>query len=79
MVRGKRQAMDSAFVKANASLDSLLEKEVLDNGESYAQELNEVMFDVDYTDTKAFRTIFKKITGLTPIENRNKFNKQTVT
>ena len=29
MVRGKRQAIDSAFVKANASLDSLTEKPVL--------------------------------------------------
>ncbi len=37
--------------------------------------INEVMFDVGYTDTKAFRTIFKKITGLTPIEYRNKYNK----
>lgn len=41
MVRGKRQAIDSAFVKANASLDSLVEKEVLDDIETYADELNE--------------------------------------
>ena len=40
--------------------------------------INEVMFDVGYTDTKAFRTIFKKITGLTPIEYRNKYNKQVM-
>lgn len=40
--------------------------------------INEVMFDVGYTDTKAFRTTFKKITGLTPIEYRNKYNKQVV-
>ena len=40
--------------------------------------INEVMFDVGYTDTKAFRTIFKRITGLTPVEYRNKYNKQTV-
>ncbi|MBL0248723.1 MAG: hypothetical protein IPQ28_14390 [Sphingobacteriales bacterium] len=26
MVRGKRQAVDSAFIKANASMDSLVEK-----------------------------------------------------
>jgi len=38
--------------------------------------INEVMFDVGYTDTKAFRTVFKKITGLTPIEYRNKYNKE---
>ena len=36
------------------------------------------MFDVGYTDTKAFRTTFKKITGLTPVEYRNKYNKMSV-
>jgi transcriptional regulator GlxA family with amidase domain len=44
--------------------------------ESSRKNINEVMFDVGYTDTKAFRSIFKKITGLTPIEYRNKYNKQ---
>ncbi|HMS65623.1 MAG TPA: helix-turn-helix domain-containing protein [Ignavibacteria bacterium] len=44
--------------------------------ESSRKNINEVMFDVGYTDTKAFRTVFKKITGLTPIEYRNKYNKQ---
>lgn len=46
--------------------------------ESSRKNIGEVMFDVGYTDTKAFRTIFKKITGLTPIEYRNKYNKQVV-
>lgn len=41
MVRGKRQAIDSAYIKANASLDSLQEKEVLEDAEKYAKELNE--------------------------------------
>lgn len=44
--------------------------------ESSRKNISEVMVDVGYTDTKAFRTIFKKITGLTPIEYRNKYNKQ---
>jgi transcriptional regulator GlxA family with amidase domain len=44
--------------------------------ETSRKNINEVMFDVGYTDTKAFRTIFKKITGITPIEYRNKYNKQ---
>ena len=35
--------------------------------------VTEIMFDVGYTDTKAFRDTFKKITGLAPIEYRNKF------
>ena len=46
--------------------------------ESSRKNINEVMFDVGYTDTKAFRIIFKKITGMTPIEYRNKYNKQAV-
>lgn len=37
--------------------------------------INEVMFDIGYTDTRAFRDLFKKITGLTPIEYRNKYSK----
>lgn len=41
MVRGKRQAIDSAYIKANASLDSLKEKEVMDDVEAYSEELNE--------------------------------------
>ena len=44
--------------------------------EATRKNITEVMFDVGYTDTKSFRTIFKKITGLTPIEYRNKYNKQ---
>lgn len=43
--------------------------------ENSRKNINEVMFDVGYTDTKAFRTTFKKITGLTPVEYRNKYNK----
>jgi len=41
MVRGKRQAIDSAFIKANASMDSLIEKEIIDDAEAYAEELND--------------------------------------
>ena len=48
------------------------------NFESTRKNINEVMFDVGYTDTKSFRTVFKKITGLTPIEYRNKYFKEPV-
>jgi len=43
--------------------------------ESTRKNITEVMFDVGYTDTKAFRNVFKKITGLTPVEYRNKYSK----
>jgi len=33
------------------------------------------MFEVGYTDLKAFRIAFKKITGLTPIEYKQLYNK----
>ena len=39
--------------------------------------INEVMYDVGYSDTKAFRDVFKKVTGLTPGDYRSRYNKQT--
>ncbi len=41
MVRGKRQCVDSAFIKANASMDSLIEKEIIDDGSAFVNEFNE--------------------------------------
>ena len=40
--------------------------------------VTEVMYDVGYSDTKAFRTVFKKITGMSPIDYRNKYNKESI-
>ena len=39
MLTGKRQAIDSAYVKANASMDSLVEKEVIEDGQQYIDQL----------------------------------------
>ena len=44
--------------------------------ETSAKNVNEVMYDVGYADSKAFRTVFKKITGISPIDYRNKYNKK---
>jgi transcriptional regulator GlxA family with amidase domain len=44
--------------------------------ETSGMNVNEVMYDVGYNDIKAFRTVFKKLTGLAPIDYRNKYNKQ---
>jgi len=41
MVAGKRQAMDSVAVQANASMESLQKKEVLKDVDNYTDELNE--------------------------------------
>jgi transcriptional regulator GlxA family with amidase domain len=43
--------------------------------ESSRENVNEVMYNVGYTDTKAFRTTFKKITGLSPVQYRNKYSR----
>jgi transcriptional regulator GlxA family with amidase domain len=47
--------------------------------ESGRMNVNEVMYEVGYSDTKAFRTVFKKITGISPIDYRNKYNRAAVT
>ncbi|RYD82839.1 MAG: helix-turn-helix domain-containing protein [Sphingobacteriales bacterium] len=46
--------------------------------ENSRQNINEVMYEVGYNDIKAFRTTFKKVTGLSPIEYRNKYNRETI-
>ncbi len=48
------------------------------NFETSRKNINEIMYDVGYSDTKAFRTTFKKVTGLSPIEYRNRYNKSAV-
>ena len=40
------------------------------------ENVNEAMYKVGYSDIKAFRTTFKKITGLSPLEYRNKYSRQ---
>lgn len=43
--------------------------------ESLRENVNEAMYKVGYTDPKAFRVTFKKLTGLSPLEYRNKYNR----
>lgn len=45
-------------------------KKNLENG---LKTVNEVMYDVGYGDQKAFRDVFKKITGMTPVNYKIKF------
>ncbi|MET0466007.1 MAG: helix-turn-helix domain-containing protein [Chitinophagaceae bacterium] len=44
--------------------------------ETSQKNVSEVMYEVGYSDTKAFRTVFKKITGLSPVDYKNKYNKK---
>jgi transcriptional regulator GlxA family with amidase domain len=46
--------------------------------ETSRKNVNEVMYDVGYNDTKAFRTVFKRTTGLSPLDYRNRYNKESL-
>jgi transcriptional regulator GlxA family with amidase domain len=41
--------------------------------ETGVKNINQIMYSVGYVDAKAFRTIFKKVTGLSPTEYKAKF------
>ena len=43
------------------------------------ENVNEAMYRAGYTDIKAFRTTFKKLTGLSPLEYKNKYSKGAIT
>lgn len=76
-----RRNMERRFKKATAN--TVVEyiqrvkieaaKKTLETGR---KNINEVMYYVGYSDNKAFRTVFKKITGLSPIEYKNKYNRE---
>jgi transcriptional regulator GlxA family with amidase domain len=38
--------------------------------------VSEVMYEVGYTDNKAFRDVFKKVAGVSPLDYRNRYNKK---
>jgi transcriptional regulator GlxA family with amidase domain len=40
--------------------------------------VNEAMDKVGYSDPKAFRIIFKKVTGLSPLQYRNRYNREFI-
>lgn len=78
MVSLSRRNFERRFKKA--TLNTVIEYiqrvriEVAKKGlESSRKTIIDLMYDVGYSDTKAFRTTFKKVTGLSPIEYRNKY------
>jgi transcriptional regulator GlxA family with amidase domain len=44
--------------------------------ESTRKNVSEVMYEVGYADVKTFRMVFKKITGLSPVDYKHKYNKE---
>jgi transcriptional regulator GlxA family with amidase domain len=78
-----RRTFDRRFIKAtgNTPVEYLqrVKVEVAKNTlEKGRKNVNEVMDEVGYSDDKAFREVFKKITGLSPLEYRGKYNKEAV-
>jgi transcriptional regulator GlxA family with amidase domain len=78
-----RRNFDRRFIKAtgNTPVEYLQRVKV----EAAKKELEkgrktvyEIMDDVGYTDDKAFREVFKKVTGLSPLDYRVKYNKDRV-
>lgn len=75
-----RRSLERRFKKAtNNTVLEYIQRVKIESAkrsfESSRKNISEVMYDVGYTDSKAFRMVFKKITGLTPAEYRNKYNK----
>lgn len=76
-----RRNFDRRFIKAtgNTPVEYLqrVKVEVAKNTlEKGRKSIFEVMNEVGYSDDKAFREVFKKITGLSPLEYRAKYNKE---
>ena len=74
-----RRSFERRFKKAtNDTVNKYIQRVKMEAAkislESSRENINEVMFNVGYSDPKAFRGTFKKITGLTPMEYRNKYN-----
>jgi transcriptional regulator GlxA family with amidase domain len=83
MISLSRRNLERRFKKATAhTVVEYIQKVKIEAAkmtfESTQENVNEVMYKVGYTDTKAFRTTFKKITGLSPLEYRNKYSRQFV-
>ncbi|MEO8111330.1 MAG: helix-turn-helix domain-containing protein [Ginsengibacter sp.] len=78
-----RRNMERRFKKATANtvteyiqrVKIEAAKKTLETGR---KNISEVMYEVGYSDTKAFRTVFKRITGLSPIEYRSKYNREVL-
>lgn len=41
--------------------------------ETSRKNINEIMYEIGYSDNKAFRGVFKKLTGLSPVDYKNKY------
>jgi transcriptional regulator GlxA family with amidase domain len=78
-----RRNFDRRFIKATGNTPvEYLQRVKIESAkkafETTRKTINEVMYDVGYSDVKAFREVFRKITGMSPLEYRRKYNKEAV-
>jgi len=76
-----RRNFDRRFIKAtgNTPIEYLQRVKIESAKKSFEtsrKTINEVMYEVGYSDVKAFRELFRKITGISPLEYRSKYNKE---
>ncbi len=76
-----RRSLERRFKKATANtVSEYIQRVKIEAAkksfETSRKNINEIMYEVGYSDVKAFRNTFKKITGLSPLEYRNKYNKE---
>ncbi len=77
-----RRNFDRRFIKATGNTPIEYSQRVKVESAKKAFEnsrktINEVMYEVGYSDVKAFREVFRKITGMSPIEYKGKYNKES--
>jgi transcriptional regulator GlxA family with amidase domain len=78
-----RRNFDRRFIKATGNTPVEYSQRVKIESAKKAFEtsrktVNEVMYEVGYVDVKAFREVFRKITGMSPLEYRGKYNKEAL-
>jgi transcriptional regulator GlxA family with amidase domain len=78
-----RRNFDRRFIKATGNTPVEYSQRVKIESakktfETSRKTINEVMYEVGYSDVKAFREVFRKITGMSPIEYKGRYNKEAV-
>ncbi len=78
-----RRNFDRRFIKAtgNTPIEYLQRVKVESAKKAFEtsrKTINEVMYEVGYSDIKSFREVFRKITGISPLEYRGRYNKEAV-
>jgi transcriptional regulator GlxA family with amidase domain len=78
-----RRNFDRRFIKATGNTPvEYLQRVKIESAkkalETSRKTVNEVMYEVGYSDVKAFREVFRKVTGVSPLEYRRRYNKEAV-